>query len=263
MILDRLAGDLLTITPCRYGRMMYLARDKYIGRALTAYGEYSESEVHLWRQLLEPKMICVDAGANIGAHTVALASLVPQGAVLAFEPFRYLYLILCGNIALNGLANVIPHQAAVGATPGRLKVPALDYTQEENYGGLSLGEWTIGNDVPVLRLDDLLPVVHFIKADVEGMEQQVLEGAQRLIRDCRPILYVEANPGPGQQPLIDYLHSLKYDCWWHHAPHFNPDNHKQNQTDIYQGVVSFNILALPHGPEHTIAGLTPISRLVA
>jgi FkbM family methyltransferase len=259
MIPDRARADLVTVSDCRYGRMMHLKQDKYIGRAIVEYGEYSESEVQLFRQVIQPDSIVVDAGANIGAHTVALASLVPRGGVVAFEPFRYLYNILCGNLALNGITNAVPYYAALGERPGVITVPALDYTLEENYGGMALGACTTGNKVPVLRLDDLLPQVHFIKADVEGMERDVLEGAQRLIRECQPILYVENNP-PDTQPLIDYIHSLNYDLWWHYAPHFNPGNYKQNPEDIYQGIVSWNMIGLPHGPDHQLSGFEKIER---
>ena len=203
MIRDIADGALTrVIDGTRYGRMMVLSNDRYMGAAFSEFGEYSESEVALWRQLLEPDAICADIGANIGAHTVALASLVPAGMVVAFEPLPYLHSILHGNIALNGLTNVRAFPHAVGATAGRITVPALDYTQRDNYGGVSLVEQGVGNPVMMVRLDDVMAVCDFMKVDVEGMEQSVLEGAQRLIAACRPILYLENNPGPGQQVLI-------------------------------------------------------------
>ena len=38
------------------------------------------------------------------------------------------------------------------------------------------------------------PPVDFIKVDVEGYELEVVKGAQRLIRSCRPTLFVEVHP---------------------------------------------------------------------
>lgn len=238
--------------------MLALTNDRYIGAALRDYGEYSESEVMLWRQILQPNpnAIVVDAGANCGAHTVALASLVPQGLVLAFEPMRAMYHILCGNLALNGITRVIAHHAALGAESGTINVPALDFTIDENYGGFSLPEYQTspGNRVPLLRLDDVLPRVDFIKADVEGMEGDLLRGAERLIRECHPVLYLEANPGPNQQELIDQLAALGYMAWWHHAPHYNPANHRGNAEDHYPGIVSWNLLALPASEDPHLQG---------
>lgn len=255
MILDKIDPAKVVVVPTRYGRMMVLENDRYMGRAMIRTGEYSESEVALWRQLLRPGMIACDVGANIGAHTVALAQMV--GLVFAFEPLPFMYRMMVGNVALNGLPNVIPCHCAVGDTAGTLNVPGFDYTADENYGGIPLGHWDQGNPIPVQRLDDLLPAAHFIKADVEGMEMAVLKGAERIIRECRPILYVEANPeeghptteGPGQVALIRHMQGLGYDCWWHFAPHFNPDNHHgvPPQDDHERTVVSYNILAIPKG----------------
>lgn len=262
MILDKASPDLMAVTDCRYGRMIHLKQDRYIGRALLEYGEYSEAEVELWRNLLKPEAVVADVGANIGAHTVALASLVPQGVVFAFEPLRFMYQVLCGNLALNGITNALPFLVAVGKERGQITVPAINYTAEQNYGGVALGAYQEGNPVPVMRLDDIMPVVDLIKADVEGMEGDVLRGAERLIEECEPILYLENNPGPNQQALIDQVQELGYDVWWHLAPHFNPNNHRQNPVNHYEeGLVSFNLLAFPSGsPAAKAMGTPPIGR---
>lgn len=260
MSLDLARADLITIADCRYGRMMFLKNDRYLGHALEMYGEYSEAEVELWRRIIQPEWVVADLGANIGCHTVALARLATRGLVLAAEPLEYVYYLLCGNIALNGLTNVHALNAAVGKEAGLLKVPGMDYTMEQNYGGMALGGFEQGKSVPIVALDDVLPVVHFIKADVEGMEQQVLEGAQRLIRECRPVLYVENNPGDRQQSLIDYIHTLGYELWWHHPPHFNPANYRHCGVDFEPGVVSYNMLALPAEHETKVEGLAKIER---
>jgi FkbM family methyltransferase len=259
---DNADASLIQIVPSRYGRMMVLSNDRYMGKAFLAWGEYSESEVDLWRQLLPPDAIVADIGANIGAHTIALASLVPNGAVIAFEPLPFLYAMMVGNIALNALTHVIPKHAAVGAETGRLTVPAIDYTRDDNYGGLCLMDHAQGNSVPLVRLDDVMPICHFLKIDVEGMERYVLHGAERILRECRPALYVENNPGPQQQALIDQIHGYGYDLWWHYAPHFNADNFAGNpEVDAHmREVVSYNMLGLPSEGQHEIGGLLPIPK---
>jgi FkbM family methyltransferase len=261
-VADFARADLIQVSDCRYGRMMYLKNDRYLGAALERFGEYSEGEIELWRQFIKPEWIVADIGANIGCHTVALARLASRGMVLACEPLRYTYYLLCGNIALNGLTHVQALNVAVGEKDGLLKVPSIDYTQEANYGGMALGAYEQGSQVPVIALDDVLPAVHFIKADVEGMEQQVLQGASRLIREYRPGLYVENNPGPKQQDLIDYIHELDYDLYWH-TPHlFNPANYRHCLLDPEPGVVSYNMLALPAEQHVPVNGLEKIERRV-
>lgn len=74
----------------RHGFMLYSRFDTVVGRSIEYYGEYFESEV------------VIDVGANIGAHTLALARIVgPTGRVLAFEPVRTIHQVLCANMALN------------------------------------------------------------------------------------------------------------------------------------------------------------------
>jgi len=58
--------------------------------------------VRFFRQLVQPGWSILDIGANMGAHTIALARLVgPTGKVLSFEPQRIIFQALCANVALN------------------------------------------------------------------------------------------------------------------------------------------------------------------
>jgi hypothetical protein len=106
---------------CREGAMIYNANDRFIGRALDKYGEISPDEVRFLRQLIGPGMTVVEVGANIGILTVPFAKLVqPGGMVIAFEPQRIIYQMLCGNIAINAIENVIAYNMAVGRRSGSI-----------------------------------------------------------------------------------------------------------------------------------------------
>lgn len=75
------------VKECRHGKMIYNKNDMYIGRSLDRYGEYSEGEVDLFRQIVHQGDTVLEVGANLGAHTLALALLVGEGGcVHAFEP---------------------------------------------------------------------------------------------------------------------------------------------------------------------------------
>src|SRR3954465_1933985 len=92
------------LTQTRHGQMLVNRHDVYIGRSLELYGEWSEGEIDLFRQVLRPGMVVADAGANIGTHTVARAQMVaPNGVVYAFEPQRIVFQTLAANVALNSL----------------------------------------------------------------------------------------------------------------------------------------------------------------
>jgi len=236
---------------CRHGAMLFNRHDMYIGRSLEVYGEFSELEVKLFEQVLRPGMTVVEAGANIGAHTVVFGQRVgPAGCVYAFEPQRLVFQTLCANVALNGLTNVVVRQSGLGASPGTMRVPLLPTDQTENFGGVSLSDSAVAAEgteaVSIETIDACgLKACHFLKVDVEGMELDVLRGGEQVLRTCRPIIYVENDRAERSPPLIEFLQSLGYRLYWHLPPLFHSDNNTHTAENIFPGVVSVNMLGLP------------------
>lgn len=227
--------------------MLYHGADQYIGRGLKKYGEFSESEVALFRQLLRPGDLVVEAGANFGAHTLAMAKMVgDQGGIIAFEPQRLVFQAMVANVALNSLANVVTVQAGLGAYQGTIKVPVLDPAKGHNFGGFNISNHNLGEEVPVRTIDSLnLNRCRLIKVDVEGMECEVLEGARNTIARLRPVLYVENDRTEHSQRLITLIQSLGYKLWWHLPPMFNPNNFRGDNENLFGNIVSVNMLCLP------------------
>jgi FkbM family methyltransferase len=120
----------------------------------------------------------VDVGANIGSYTV-LASAFLGARTRAFEPHPATHQRLVRNVAVNGIkekADIV--LAAVGRERGTLRFTAdrdtMNQVVEAEYSGATI-------DVPVVRLDDALEGFSAVlwKIDVEGYEEEVLEGAQQ------------------------------------------------------------------------------------
>ena len=219
----------------KHGQMLVNTKDLVVSRSLLEYGEYFESEVSLFEQLVKPSQIVVDVGANIGAHTVALARLVgPTGAVVAIEPQRITHQILCANVAINNLPNVTTFELGAGETQQSLKSYEMDYEKEQNFGGYELRS-TGTTNIQVFPLDLLLGAnpISFIKIDVEGMELEVLKGATNVINLCRPVLYVENDREENSEELLNLLYKLNYRVYWSLTRFFNPDNFLKNQTQIH------------------------------
>lgn len=253
--------DFNCLVQSRHGPLLYNRFDQYVGGSLAAYGEFSEGESAMFAQLVGAGHVVVEAGANIGAHTVHLARLVGErGAVFAFEPQRIVFQTLCTNLALNQLVNVVARQQGLGRQAGEMVLPNVDPRVENNFGGLSLLTEGPGERVGIVTIDSLeLSRCDLIKVDVEGMEEEVIAGAEQTIAKFRPVLYLENDRVEKSASLIRYLQSLNYRMWWHLSPLFNPDNFAGNTQNIFGGIVSINILCQPMESARPVAGLREIT----
>ena len=208
------------IVPTAYGTMIVNRNDWMesngarfgVGWDLMETGRYMQVELDnltLFLGSCRPDPVLLDIGANIGVHSLLFSSLAGErGTVHAFEAQRIVHQMLLGNLAINSIENVHARQVAVGAAPGSLRLPPLDYSCNRNFGGVRLAAAAGapgaasdhgGNaaadrreDVSVITIDSLtLPRVDFMKIDVEGMERDVLAGARMTIERDRPLLQVE------------------------------------------------------------------------
>lgn len=238
------------LTSCRYGTMVYEEQDFFIGKALEVYGEFSELEVVLFRKLIKAGDLVVEVGANIGCHTLVYSQFVgPTGNVLAFEPERNVFKMLCGNMAINNARHVHCFHQAVGDHDGQIHVPEPDYTKTTNFGNMDLtkdySEYQ-GYLVPLIKLDTLgLVRCDFMKVDVEGMETAVLRGATETIKRCKPYLYVENDRPDHSKELKQTIEGLGYKMYVHVPPLYNPDNLRGVKENIFGTYASSNLLCLP------------------
>jgi FkbM family methyltransferase len=242
------------------GPMVYFKYDHYIGRSLETYGEYSKQEADLLARMISPGDVVVEAGANIGAHTVSLAHrLGPLGRLYAFEPQRIVNQLLCTNVMLNGLLNVWVFRAGMGATAGSLGVPEADFMSSHNFGGIGLGDDFGRELVPIMTLDGLaLDRLRLLKIDVEGMEENVLQGGQETIARLRPILYVENDREDRSASLIRRILGMDYRLWWHLPMHYTPNNFRGVEEDIFPGVASINMIGVAREQPVDDTGFHPI-----
>jgi FkbM family methyltransferase len=256
-----LVNDYVSIKQCRHGLMMYNLNDLFVGRALDLYGEWCLAELDCLGQLLHPGDVAVDVGANIGTHTVFFSKKVaPGGIVYAFEPQRISFEYLCANIALNGLVNVVPIQAALGDKSLDLIIPILNPASQQNFASLNVEGHTAGDAVKLFPLDNMdLKRCNLIKIDVEGMEHKVILGAEKTIRKCRPYLFVENNKKEGAPETIQALFDLDYKCWWHIAPYYNPDNFFHNPENVFSNFVpESNMICVPKELNLNVKGFEPV-----
>jgi FkbM family methyltransferase len=160
-------------------------------RILATRGFYELPQLMDAMGVLGPESIVVDAGANIGNHSVFFGLICGVKRVHAFEPMRVAHANLVRNLELNGLTNVTTHNKAVGAAEGQADL--LRYTAQ-NTGGTMLSLDRPGR-YPVTTIDALaLERLDLLKIDVEGAQHAVLEGAMATLGRCRPLVWLELRP---------------------------------------------------------------------
>lgn len=167
---------------------------------------------------LEPGMRVVDAGANHGYYTLLFADLIgPNGRVAAIEASPRTASLLRRSVTVNGFDDrVTVMEVAVTDTDGQSLTFSTPVSEPKNARLITGDQAGAADTVTVIgaRLETLLgswPHVDFIKADVEGAEEAMLDGAWSILERDRPMLLLEFNASRCTNPgrLLDRL-SLLY-----------------------------------------------------
>ncbi len=127
---------------------------------------------------------CIDIGANVGLWSCDLVKSFSK--VLAFEPvdiFRECFKL---NIKQN---NYELYPVALGKIESMINMTIV----EGNTGHSHVSPESIGKgSIPLKLLDSYgFHDVDLIKIDVEGLEEDILEGAKDTIKNNRPVIVVE------------------------------------------------------------------------
>ncbi len=241
----------MTGVAARYGLMEVIDLDSIVSRALVLYGEWAQEELDLLAQFISPGACVLDAGAFIGTHTLAFAQMVGAcGKVYAFEPRREIFAYLQRNIALNDASQVSAFNVALGSRPAQLAIDRLDLLRADNFGGLSLSlPSEIATDeqyeIAVVTLDGMeLPPVDLVKLDVEGMESDVLAGAQAVIARDRPVIFAECNSLESGATLLAFARACGYRVFGSVNVAYNATNFNKLAENIFGAAKEVGLLLL-------------------
>jgi FkbM family methyltransferase len=142
-----------------------------------------------------------DIGANIGSYTI-LAAGVTGASCIAVEPIPASFEILKKNLGINGIAHKV-NAKNLGIGSHR---SVLNFTKSlDTVNHVIPVEPNAGNDtisVACIPLNDLLQgesIPSLMKIDVEGFEQEVINGASdALMSDTMQALIIELNGSGGR-----------------------------------------------------------------
>ena len=191
-------------------------------------GGFERNAIAAYRRIIKPGNVVVDAGANIGAHTLPLAQLVGNdGRVLAFEPTAFAVSKFRANVAVNPeLGRRITLHQVMLVSQDADALESLIYsswplTASSELHGTHKGRLMGTEGARAVTLDSMVrldgcPRVDFIKLDVDGHEVAVLRGARITLERFRPIIALELAPyvhdefGQRFEELIDLLRAHGY-----------------------------------------------------
>jgi FkbM family methyltransferase len=238
----------------RHGLLCHEELERTIGASLRMYGEWAEEEIYFLSSLIEPGALVLDIGANIGTHALAFSRFVTsRGHVVAIEAQERAYKLLGLNMALNGVAHVNCVRALVGRETSVRFVPPDDGAPRTDLGAISFLEPAPAHDggcfltpLPMITLDNLsFERCDLIKIDVEGMELDVLLGAEKTIARHRPPIYFEQTREQRFPETFDLFRAAGYVLFWHVADPFNRLNLHNQAENIFGGTKEINVLGLP------------------
>lgn len=159
------------------------------------------------KQFNKPVHNVIHAGGNMGIYALEFAKEAKN--VYVFEPTDENFSALSLNCART--TNIFLYKAALGNS--NTPIDMVNETEDKQCGA-----WRVkgSGNIPTLKIDDLgLDDVSIIHLDIEGFELYAIQGAEKTIRKCQPLLSFEVlshntkyNYSAGE--LMNYVTSLGY-----------------------------------------------------
>ncbi len=184
------------------------------------FGTYEEDALKTFLSKIKENDVIYDLGANAGYHSLAMANKT-KNSIYAFEPFPLNIFRLKKHLEANKVNNVIVKEMAVSDKLGVIEfsnVPKLGgntyITESKNFKDTSniLKVNTTSIDELVFG-DNKINPPQIMKIDVEGAEFDVLKGAEKTIKEYKPILLLATHdmhlPGV-KDKCLDFLKRLEY-----------------------------------------------------
>lgn len=190
----------------------------FIGRTVQECGKWEPHIESVFKRLVRPGYLALNIGANMGYHTIKLATVAKS--VVAFEPQRKIYNQLCANIYLNEMDGKIEaHRVALGDVEEKGNLSGFNNNPLSisgdlfNYGGISLVGGGDGEEVKISTLDSFGLRPDFILMDAERYEGKILKGGEKTLKEGRPILLLEIWKEETDL-VLHQLGSLGYEIHW-------------------------------------------------
>lgn len=175
---------------------------------------------------------------------------------------------LTANLAINGIQNVFAYNYGLGDINKTITLGTADFLTDSNIGSASLWELDVSRiqsnlkdeiqstSLEIFTLDELFMkktdglCPKLLKTDAEGYDHLILKGAYHLIKDCKPVLYIENKCIALSKSLINLVSSYGYNMYWHIPPEIRSNNYFNVSLDRSSVSHAVNLLAYPSNAMH-------------
>ena len=207
---------------------------------------YEQQLSNLCIKYLDKNKDAIDVGANIGFYSVLFAKNINQKRVLSIEPTKDTLKRLRRNIDLNNVSEKVEiFEGVISNSVGTVEIKVIKGKEEYSSLGEMQNPWITNEQwsselVNSITLDKLVEDRSlnpgFIKIDVEGVEHLVFEGAQKVLKENRPIIlselwdFILKKNGSSAIEVISMIRSQDYEVFDPINPSINPE--KGESVDI-------------------------------
>ena len=199
--LESLAVSDVTVRVDEYGGAFSFGPRSHLLRRILETGSYEPDLAELFSSLIRPDRDVIDVGANVGLFSILAARKLGTGKLLAAEPTDGAFGRLAANVEANGLAGkVIMYKGLVAQSDSMALLNVVPGREEySSMAGLvhpsAVGEVAETQSIQTRSIDSLVaehglrPAL--MKVDVEGAEGMVFEGAEKTLKEHRPVVLSE------------------------------------------------------------------------
>lgn len=169
---------------------------------VATYKELFQTNIYQFSPSKDARTI-LDCGANMGLSVLYFSLKYPDHKIIAFEPDPDIFSVLKENVNTFQLKNVTIHQKAVWN-----KREVLNFFTDAGMGGRVENSYTnqVPREVEAVPLEDFLTDdVDFLKIDIEGAEEVVLNSCKDILHKSNHIFFEYHNSINGPQTLHKLL----------------------------------------------------------
>ena len=184
--------------------------DTYFADILTEKGFQIERLIEALKYV-DNFRLAIDGGAHVGTWSKFMASQFNE--VYSFEPCIETYECLNRNVSLCD--NVHTFNVALGKKESKGNV-CIDKSRIGNTGSNYIELDDNGSTI-IKTIDDYdFRYIDFIKLDLEGMEYEALQGAEKNLKNHKPVIMIECKgniprvKNDEHKKALEYLKSLGY-----------------------------------------------------